>query len=102
MSFAICRRCWFTSMAKIVVAPTARATAMENNPIGPQPVIATVLAAIAPARNLSFTCTASYRVRRTRETSLKSLPMPSACFLSRLNRDWPKSVAPTQTSSAIH
>ena len=31
-------------MAKTDVAPTARATAIENRPIGPHPVIATVLA----------------------------------------------------------
>src|ERR1035441_6682108 len=42
-------------MAKIVVAPTALATAIENNPIGPHPVTATVFAAISPAKTV---CTA--------------------------------------------
>ena len=42
-------------MAKMVVAPQARATAMANSPMGPQPVMATVLAAISPA---STVCTA--------------------------------------------
>jgi hypothetical protein len=36
-------------MAKMVVAPTALATAIENKPMGPQPVMATVFAAISPA-----------------------------------------------------
>ena len=55
ISLASRRRCSFTSMAKTCDAPTARATAMENSPIGPHPVIATVFAAISPASTL---CTA--------------------------------------------
>src|SRR5258707_7285426 len=39
----------------MVVAPTASATAIENSPMGPQPVMATVFAAISPA---STECTA--------------------------------------------
>src|SRR5271157_989701 len=52
---AILRRCSFTSSAKICVAPQARATAIENSPIGPQPVMATLLAAISPASNAVHT-----------------------------------------------
>ena len=46
---AIFLRFWFTSIANTCAAPTARATAIENNPIGPHPVIATVFPAISPA-----------------------------------------------------
>ena len=42
-------------MANTCVAPQARATAMANSPIGPVPVMATVLAAMSPA---STVCTA--------------------------------------------
>ncbi len=42
-------------MAKICVAPQARATAMQNRPMGPHPVMATLLAAMSPA---STVCTA--------------------------------------------
>ena len=52
---AISRRCALVSIANTCDAPTARATAIANNPMGPHPVIATVLAAISPASTL---CTA--------------------------------------------
>jgi hypothetical protein len=42
-------------VAKTRAAPHALATAIENNPIAPQPVTATVFAAIGPA---STVCTA--------------------------------------------
>ena len=52
---ATARRCEFTSMANTLAAPHALATAIENRPMAPQPVTATVCAAIGPA---STVCTA--------------------------------------------
>jgi len=55
ISSAIARRCSFVSVANTVELPQAFATAIDINPIGPQPVTNTVCPAIAPA---STVCTA--------------------------------------------
>ena len=49
ISEATLRRCALTSMAKTREAPQALATAMEKRPMAPQPVTATVVAAMGPA-----------------------------------------------------
>ncbi len=52
---AIARRCSFVSVANTVELPHAFATAIDINPIGPQPVTKAVRPAIGPA---STVCTA--------------------------------------------